>query len=84
MSENNALHMRFAFWYILFAVSCKTTTSNDKIIGFVENDNARRLSFLSLYLNLKAVATATASGQSSHVRKLNKLEKLQSTKPFFK
>ena len=32
-----------------FTVHCKTTTSNNQIKGFVENMNAQRLNFYSLF-----------------------------------
>ena len=50
-------------FYILvhfFAVRCKTTTSNDQIIGFVENMNTQHLLFLLLF--------ELESRPSSHVR----------------
>ena len=49
MSENNASARVFYILVHFFAVYCKTATSNDQIIGFVENVNTRRLIFLSLF-----------------------------------
>ena len=49
MSENNASAGVFYILVRFFAVSYKTATSNDQIIGFVENVNTRRLIFLSLF-----------------------------------
>ena len=62
MTENNASAGAFYISVHFFAVPCKTTTSNNKIINFVEKTNTRRLIFLSL-----AIRTKLAPGQSSHI-----------------
>ena len=54
MSENNACACAFYILVDFFAVSGQTTTSNDKIMGFVEKVNTSRLIFLSLF-ELKVV-----------------------------
>ena len=49
-----SVHVGFTFWYISLPFPAKQKTSNDQIIGFVEDVNARQLIFLSaVYLNLK-------------------------------
>ena len=42
------LHLRFTFG-TFFSRSCKSTMSNDQIIGFVENVNTQQSIFLSLF-----------------------------------
>ena len=42
MSKNNRSACAFYILVHLFAVLCKTTTSNDKILGFLENVSTRR------------------------------------------
>ena len=49
MSENNASAHAFYILVHFFAVPCKTTTSNDQILGFVANMNTQRSIFLSLF-----------------------------------
>ena len=68
MSENNAYVRAFYVLVHFFAVPCKTITSNDQIIGFVENVNTRRLN-----LNGKAIPSNSAPGKSSHIKQTKQI-----------
>ena len=72
MSENNASARASDVLAHFVAVLCKTTTSNYKIIGFAENVNTRSY-FSFLYLNLKAIPTNSAPGQSTHIRQIKQI-----------
>ena len=81
MSENNASARAFYMSVHFFAVLCKKTTSNDKIIA-LRRKWSHDGEFSFLYLNLQVIRTNLPPGQSSHIRppvKLNKLEQLQSS-----
>ena len=48
MSENNASARAFYILIHFFSRSLQARTSNDQIVGFVENVNTRQLNFLSV------------------------------------
>ena len=76
ISESNAFARALYILVHLFAAPCKTTTSNDKIIGFVDTDDGL---FSFLYLNLKAIRTNLAPGQSSDIRQTKQIGTMQSS-----
>ena len=51
MSRTMAVHVRYKFLYIFFAVLCKTTTQNYQTLRCLENGN-----FLKFYIKFIAVS----------------------------
>ena len=79
MSANNASARAFYIVVHFFAVPCKTTTPNYKIIGFVEKLNTRRYIFLSVFELTKPSVQIQLLDSPVKIDKLNNLEQLQSS-----